>query len=511
MARIFVAHQQEGTPSPLAGVADAIKEQRLMQEEQRRYEQQVVQEDRKVALAGEQLRYQRQRDRIEDKFRRQELRIRRTQAEATAAYQRARSGAAGMQAADDVSKLSLMQFGAAKTVEDHFSRWSSIPVDQRMPQDKIDARQAEYEELLLGYQSAPTPEAARVLDPLLKEMIARDNEEWDEYSATRRVDTLTQRRDELRDNLLDPETRASYGLSEDSVLNAITDSDDEAKLRDQVDKLEDLLRMGEENNRLGTRLSDIANGKDKSEFSTKMQELHRTARPPAQVSADSPGAWMQDATAPWISKYEGWLGAGGKLRQMTDMNEPIGRRNALMEEYIGLLHLEADPNLATARDGYARAVSEVAAMRETVATERAMLSGVAQATLPDLPAIQSNLRTIVDQDPEESGLSSEARDLADALEDVLLSDEQMAEGVVGPTSLIDALNQVRETTTVSEEAARELFGALSLMGAGPAPEQPSVEPEGQAGGSVLDLAPQADPLAGKRAGAGDVDFSLEEE
>ena len=95
MARIFVAHQQEGTPSPLAGVADAIKEQRLMQEEQRRYEQQVVQEDRKVALAGEQLRYQRQRDRIEDKFRRQELGIRRTQAEATAAYQRARAGAAG--------------------------------------------------------------------------------------------------------------------------------------------------------------------------------------------------------------------------------------------------------------------------------------------------------------------------------------------------------------------------------------------------------------------------------
>ena len=382
-----------------------------------------------------------------------------------------------------------------------------------MPQDRIDARKAEYDEILLGYQIAPTPEAARVLDDPLNDMIARDNAEWKEYSAARRLDTLTQRRNELRDNLLDPETRASYGLSEDSVLNVITDSEDETKLRDQVDRLEDLLRMGEENNRLGTRLSDIANGKDKGEFSKQLQELHRTARPPAKAVNAGPLTMeeiMAGEDAPWISKYEDWLGKGGKLAKMTDMSVPIGERNALMEEYIGLLHLEADPNLATAREGYARAVREVAAMRETVATERAMLSGVAQATMPDLPAIQSSLRSIVDQDPEESTLSSEARDLADALEDVLLSDEQMAEGVVGPTSLIDALNQVRETTTVSEEAARELFGALSLMGAGPAPERPSVGPEGQAGGSVLDVAPQADPLAGKRTGAGDVDFSLED-
>ena len=508
MARIFVAHQQEGTPSPLAGVADAIKEQRLMQEEQRRYEQQVVQEDRKVALASEQLRYQRQRDRIEDKFRRQELGIRRTQAEATAAYQRARAGAAGLQAATDLDELTAMQFAAGKQVEGHFSKWSSIPVDQKMPQATLDARQSEYDDILVQLQNAPDKATAKVLTGLLDEMQAEDDETWKSYSTTRRVVTLTQRRDELRDNLLDPDTRASYGLSEESVLNAITDSDDEGDLRGQVDALDDMRRLGETYRAQQEVLADIGAGKISGPAGLAMQENHNALR--QQIRATAGDIAVSGGEQPWIAAYSGWLGDGGKLAKMNDMTVPIGERNAITEEYIALLQLQSTPGLRTVRNALITSGRQVAAMQETIASERAMLSGVAQATLPDLPAIQSNLRTIVDQDPEESTLSSEARDLADALEDVLLSDEQMAEGVVGPTSLIDALNQVRETTTVSEEAARELFGALSLMGAGPAPEQPSVEPEGQAGGSVLDVTPQADPLAGKRTGAGAVDFSLED-
>ena len=77
MARIFVAHQEQGAQSPFGGLADAVKEQRLMAEEQRRYEQQVQVEAAKLGLQAKALDYQKQRDKVADRFKREDQLLRR--------------------------------------------------------------------------------------------------------------------------------------------------------------------------------------------------------------------------------------------------------------------------------------------------------------------------------------------------------------------------------------------------------------------------------------------------
>ena len=65
MARIFVAHTEQGAPNILGGAADAIQQQRMLEQEQQ-------QAAREQALADREFEYQRQRDKIADKFKREE-------------------------------------------------------------------------------------------------------------------------------------------------------------------------------------------------------------------------------------------------------------------------------------------------------------------------------------------------------------------------------------------------------------------------------------------------------
>ena len=496
MARIFVAHQEQGPQSPLAGLADAVKEQRMMQEEQRRYDQQVVQEQQKLAIADKQMRYQRQRDRIEDRFRSQEIQVRRAGVEASAEAARLRAGGARLAAVLDTDKLDATKFGAAKQVEDHFNTWSSIPIDQRMPQADIGARQSEYDEVLSQLQAAPDPATAKIYADTLDAMMAEDDERWKTYSGNRIVQTLTTRRDELQEELLDPETLRSYGLSEEAILNVIDGSVDEKNLRIQINRLQDLARMGKEGERLDTQIDDIASGKDKSPYAVKMQEKYNSAR-----AVDDPDTYEKS----WISKYPGWSGESGNLAKMTDPDTPIGQRNELKRQYLGMLRLESDPELSTVQRSMIRMGEERDAAQRQLAEASTFLGAVSQATLPDMDTVSNGLRMIEDSE----GVSPEARELARELSYVMMADEEMAEGVVRPTSLLSALEQVKANTPVTPEAAREVFSLISRMGSSGDLSAPLQEYLKESERGVLGMQPQGDPLGGT-AGAGAVDFSIED-
>ena len=501
MARIFVAHQQEGAQSPLAGLADAVKEQRMMQEEQRRYDQQVVQEQQKLALADKQMRYQRQRDQIEDRFRSQEIQVRRAGVEASAEVARLRAGGSRLAAALDTEKLDATKFGAAKQVEDHFNTWSSIPIDQRMPQADIGARQSEYDEVLSQLQAAPDPATAKIYADTLDAMMAEDDERWKTYSGNRSVQTLTTRRDELQEELLDPETLRSYGLSEETILNVIDGSVDEKNLRIQINRLQDLARMGKEGERLDTQLDDIASGKDKSPYAVKMQEKYNSA---TVVSDSDPNRPDENS---WISKYPGWSGESGNLAKMTDPDTPIGQRNELKRQYLGMLRLESDPELSTVQRSVIRMGQERDAAQRQLAEASTFLGAVSQATLPDMDTVSNGLRMIEDSE----GVSPEARELARELSYVMMADEEMAEGVVRPTSLLSALEQVKANTPVTPEAAREVFSLISRMGSSGDLSAPLQEYLKESERGVLGMQPQGDPLGGTAGKGVAADFSLAEE
>jgi hypothetical protein len=502
MARIFVAHQQEGAQSPLAGLADAVKEQRMMQEEQRRYDQQVVQEQQKLAIADKQMRYQRQRDQIEDRFRSQEIQVRRAGVEASAEAARLRAGGSRLSAVLDTDKLDATKFGAAKQVEDHFNTWSAIPVDQRMPQADIGARQSEYDEVLSQLQAAPDPATAKIYADTLDAMMAEDDERWETYSGNRRVQTLTTQRDELQEELLDPETLRSYGLREETILNVIDGSVDEENLRSQIDRLQDLMRMGKEGERLDAQLEDIASGKDKSPYAVKMQEKYNSA---VKVEVSDPNAVRPEEASNWISKYPGWSGESGNYAKMTSRNTPIGERNELKRQYLGMLRLESDPELSTVQRSVIRMGQERDAAQRQLAEASTFLGAVSQATLPDMDTVSNGLRMIEDSE----GVSPEARELARELSYVMMADEEMAEGVVRPTSLLSALEQVKANTPVTPEAGREVFSLISRMVPNGDLSAPLQEYLKESERGVLGMQPQRDPLGGT-AGAGAVDFSIED-
>jgi hypothetical protein len=526
MARIFVAHQEQGAQSPLAGLADAVKEQRMMQEEQRRYDQQVVQEQQKLAIADKQMRYQRQRDQIEDRFRSQEIQIRRADVEGRAEAARLRAGsyksALEQQAAEEAeaaeleaAELERMQFGAASQVQDRFREWSEIPVDQRMPQDYIDSRQAEYEEVLSQLAGAPNRGSAKVSAETLGAMLSEDDERLKEHKANRTLQRLTNRRDQLQEELLDPETLAIYGIDQEDILSRVQGTLDQKELEKQIDALEDLKSYGEESARLNERLDSIRSGKDTSELGKAMQgNLSRVREDIRAYEEEVRGAgadaaeWGEGA---WIKNYPDWLGKDGNLKRMTNPDTPIKERNKLMRDWLGIIRLESDPDpdLRSVRDAQIKATRERDMARADLAETSTLLGAVTQATLPGVDTIKRNLGVIEGS----YELRPEVRDLARELLYVMMTDDEMAEGVAGKDSLTSALEQIKANrpTPISPEDAREVFALVQSMGDnGQLTATPGEAPQ-ETGGRVLDLPPQVNPLGGTAGKGVAADFSLAEE
>ena len=96
------------------------------------------------------------------------------------------------------------------------------------------------------------------------------------FETQRELDDLTQERDNLQGTLTDPQWLDTAGVSENTVLNLISDVDDPAKLREQIDALHKLETQGGTNARLSGVLAEIADGSyrgvDNGKFTEKMQE-----------------------------------------------------------------------------------------------------------------------------------------------------------------------------------------------------------------------------------------------
>lgn len=491
MARIFVAHTEQGAPSILGAAADAIQEQRALAQEQQR-------SAREQALAEREFEYQRQRDKISDKFKREELALKR---------QSARTTTVG-----EVSELQAMQYGAAELVTSHFAKFNAIPEDQRMPADQRQAGQEQVERVLLRIQSAPDVATARVHEQVLKRVLSEHDTALKDFQDQREVADLLQSRDKLQETLLDPAWLDTAGVSENTVLNLRSDTQDPEALRKQIGELQALEQHGKTNARLSGVLAEITDGTYKSDFTPRMQELHETANAP---EIDVLDAYGTEVEPPWLAKYPGWRGKGGKLEQMNSLGVPVGKRNEILKEYLGLLQMEADPNLHSVRDGMIRQGRELRSVRVRAEAEAELLSAVTQATLPELDRVASGLQQIASGTDDE--YTPEERALASAMEDVMLSDPDLAAGRVGPGALVNAFRQVQSVMDVDPNVARGLFMRIQQMGL-PSASQPSAsQPAAKApdnaqsaGGSVLDISPQGDPLAGQRkaTGKGVVDFSL---
>lgn len=482
MARIFVAHTEQGAPNILGGAAEAIQQQRMLEQEQQ-------QAARQQALAEREFEYQRQRDKISDKFKREELALKRQSART--------SGAA------DISELQALQYSAAESVQSHFAKFNAIPEDRRMPADQRQAGQEQVERILLRIQAAPDVPTARVLTKLLDATLAENDEALGAFETQRELDDLTQERDRLQGTLTDPQWLDTAGVSENTVLNLISDVDDPAKLREQIDALHKLEAQGGTNARLSGVLAEISDGSykgvDNGKFTEKMQELHDAANAP---EIDELQAFLtgREYTEPWIAKYPGWRGNNGKLARMNSLGVPVGERNEILKEYLGLLQMEADPKLHAVRDGMVRTGRELRTVRGQAEKDVALLGAVTQATLPDLDRVASGLQQIASGADDE--YTPEERALASAMEDVMLGDADLAAGRVGPGALVNAFRQVQSVMDVDPEVARGLFMRIQQMGL---PE--TSKPAQPARGSVLDMDPQGDPLQGKRKGV--VDFSMD--
>jgi hypothetical protein len=229
-----------------------------------------------------------------------------------------------------------------------------------------------------------------------------------------------------------------------------------------------------------------------------MQEKYNSAR-----AVDDPDTYEKS----WISKYPGWSGESGNLAKMTDPDTPIGKRNELKRQYLGMLRLESDPELSTVQRSVIRMGEERDAAQRQLAEASTFLGAVSQATLPDMDTVSNGLRMIEDSE----GVSPEARELARELSYVMMADEEMAEGVVRPTSLLSALEQVKANTPVTPEAAREVFSLISRMGSSGDLSAPLQEYLKESERGVLGMQPQGDPLGGTAGKGVAADFSLAEE
>jgi hypothetical protein len=119
-----------------------------------------------------------------------------------------------------------------------------------MPQDYIDSRQAKYEEVLSQLAGAPNRGSAKVSADTLGAMLSEDDERLKEHKANRALQRLTNRRDQLQEELLDPETLAIYGIDQEDILSRVQGTLDQKELEKQIDALEDLKSYGEESARL---------------------------------------------------------------------------------------------------------------------------------------------------------------------------------------------------------------------------------------------------------------------
>ena len=533
MARIFVAHQEQGTASPFGGVADAIKEQRLMAEEQRRYEQNVQQEAARLGLQAKQLEYQKERDRIGDRFKRREFKLREEElqvnrdlaqrrvavaegglglqkeqfeftqdeakrladleerkmtlseaeqaelselrqkqqemaerkearetkeSEATVKMMEQRGGLYEAQAgaledekADAAAAREVKVLAAAESVQSHFNKIGTIPVDQ-LPTgaEYISNRQKEYDQVLAD-MSQPDVADDEVKGHLarLDIMMAEDDVLIEKSQAEWTLTQYTTARQKLVDELTGSEEE--YGLPVGAVEKAYNASTNDPKeMAKDIERLRELKALGQAQQALAAEFLQISSG-----------------------GLTGPNA--SAITATWNDR-EKWLkedeAAQDAWKAYQSIESSMEQRVEAGRFLLARTHLEADPQLQSVRNAMVTTRQELEANKRSYQASLEMLGAVSQQHLPPMDQSLAALAALESTEAAaELGIqiSPEAAELAGELNNILgaatgtVSDQAKA-GMMGKQSLYSSLALASEQLGgLAPETAAELFGVLTEL------------------------------------------------
>ena len=483
MARIFVAHQEQGTASPFGGVADAIKEQRLMAEEQRRYEQNVQQEAARLGLQAKQLEYQKERDRIGDRFKRREFKLREEELQVNRELAQRRvavaEGGLGLQkeqfelTKSEAARLADLEERKMALSEAEQAELSELRQKQQEMAERKEAREAKESEATIEMTGAKTKVYEAQASALEDEKAdAAADREVQMLTAAQGVSShfskigtipvdqlptgaeyISNRRKEYEQVLADMSqpgvtdkqlksygTRLDLMMAEDDVL--IEKSQAEWTLTQYTtarQKLVDELTGSEEEYGLPVGAVEKAynastsDPKEMAKDIERLRELKALGQAQQALAAEflqisSGGLTGPNAsaiTAAWNDK-QAWMDQDGAAKDAWEAYQSI---DSSMEQRVeagryllARTHLEADPQLRSVRNAMVTTRQELEANKRSYQASLDMLSAVSQQHLP--PMDQSLAALAALESPEAAAelgiqISPEAAELAGELNNIL--------------------------------------------------------------------------------------------
>lgn len=397
MARIFVAHQQEGAQSPLAGVADAIKEQRLMQEEQRRYEADVVFQQKKLA-------HQQERERAQDRMARQELAMRQRLSEAQAGYYEARGRAEEAEAAasalgvvpadpelESFRQSSLNGFIAQ--TDRLSSRVGTYQPGDKPPSDELLRRQQRYGAVRERMMAAQSEAELRQLQGQLDDLVTDDATYLDEWET-----------DLTMGKLGADQQRLMATLDEDFLRTTGIEQREIDRITEATDKPQEI----EEQNRQLRNL--IENGKRYAAIDKVFTGWSSGEGEPGEAQA-----W-----ALWSDKEKqdnpfGTEEAQDLLRVYQDARAPMAERVTAGNSILSFTAAQANPRTRGAIEGMQRVSGQLKARAAELESELDIAERLQQKGWPDYASVNSALDMLTE--PSLDVVSANAKLLTGHLEE----------------------------------------------------------------------------------------------
>jgi hypothetical protein len=298
MARLFVAYEQQGETSGVAGVGEMLRRDRLEREEQRRYE--VERAEREAAVAREQkgleleerrvtvleenarfdralkeaqdvraeeaFQYTKERDEIEQGFRGRQIAV----SEESLELQRELAELEKDTTLDDELKRAKIDEIKAKikeyegggqefqqtqgtyvgTVEARLGQWTNkiggMAPEARPNRDELIQKHEYYADLLARMRGAKNTEQLNILAKEFNAQVTADEKYLIDHATNYRVGQLTDKRGQLLSVAEDPEFMAAAGIRPEAITAIVSSTDDPDKIADQNRELQDLIRAGQE-------------------------------------------------------------------------------------------------------------------------------------------------------------------------------------------------------------------------------------------------------------------------
>ena len=482
MARIFVAHQEQGAQSPFGGLADAVKEQRLMAEEQRRYEQQVQVESAKLGMQAKALDYQKQRDKVADRFKREDQLLRREEIQVNRQLAERRVGVAEGELGLRREQLELTKQEQARLAdleerkmslnEAESKELSELRQRQTDLAERKEAREAKESEAQMGYMTS----RARLYDAqagALTDEQAADKAERDALamSGAQAVESHFAKIGTIPVDQLPAGAQYIAERKEkyDEVLTKIQQAGTAKEIASHLKRLDLLMSEDDvmiEKSQADWTLGQLTNGRQKlveelleseAEYGIPAGAIEKaydaSSSDPKQLRQDierlrelkSLGEELQAIdsevlqiksggltgpnasaiTAKWKT-MESWSQGEDAMQDAIEawksVESSMEQRVEAGRYLLARTHLEADPTLHSARNALVTSRQELNANKQRYQQSLDMLSAVSQQHLP--PMDQSLGALAVLESPEaaaELGLtiSPEAAQLAGELNDIL--------------------------------------------------------------------------------------------